>query len=291
MQKSLCLVLTIFLISIFITQNANAAFLDFFKKKPKPDKKFFIQNQVSINKKFESQNGTRYDLRLNIDIPYDANGAITVAAFYDEASEQAIEDIAWIIVHKTKETKIPRSVVKQEINKVYEQLAINQDPSLSYDRITEEKHIINKYFLFPRKSIIPEVISLKTIRENYLEITFADSSIKRIAINKYIYPFSDLEAKPVQLPVERTKMPKIEPEKPKAENKAELQNRIQSQTTLQPPPPSNNSYLNLNNPQGAAYPEESNTAKELEELKNELDQYMREVYSEEDSEDGIETEF
>ncbi len=259
-------------------------------KKKHERKELYIQNHSNIDKKFRAGDGSVYNLKLELFIPHPENGDIVVSTFYDEASERSIEDIAWILVSKKGvERKVEKFSMRQEINKVYEQLAIDHNPGLAYDRLTQEKHIINKLFYFHKNDIIGKKINSKNIGTNFLEISFSNKDKKRIDVNKYVY--QEMTYNVVELPVKRSK-PKKKKDKDAKAHPAE-QAFLPSSAKAGAPAPSKEpitvSPLNPVNPAGTENPylnpETSETAQELHDAQNALEEFSRQVYPQNYSEE------
>lgn len=250
-------------------------------------KELYIQNHSNIDKKFKAADGSVYNLKLELFIPHPENGDIVVSTFYDEASERSIEDIAWInLSNKNLEKRIEKFSIRQEINKVYEQLAIDHNPGLAYDRLTQEKHIINKLFYFHKNDIIAKKINSKNIGENFLEISFSNKDKKRIDVNKYVY--QEMTYNVVELPVKRSKQKNKKDKDAKAHPaeqaflpssaKAEAVAPSKQTVTVSPGSPANLAPTTATSENPYLNPETSETAQELHDAQNALEEFSRQVY-------------
>lgn len=246
-------------------------------------KELYIQNHSNIDKKFRAADGSVYNLKLELFIPHPENGDIVVSTFYDEASERSIEDIAWINVsNKNIEKRIEKFSTRKEVNKVYEQLAIDHNPGLAYDRLTQEKHIINKLFYFHKNDIIGKKINSKNVGENFLEISFSNKDKKRIDVNKYVY--QEMTYNVVELPVKRSKKKKDKDAKADPAEQAFLPSSAKAGEPAPSRQPIIVSPLNPVNvaPAGAENPYlnpgTSETAQELHDAQTALEEFSRQVY-------------
>lgn len=253
--------------------NSSQAFWG--KNQNKTQKEIFLSNKATIDKKFRSADGSIYSLKFEIYIPVE-NGEIAILTDYDEASERTIKDLVWIVQNKSTERSVSKLSVKESVNKIYEQIATESNPGLAYDRLSQEKHIISKIFYFPKSTIIPKKIKTNTLEDNFLEIVFANDDIKRIPINNDIY--KEKEFTEVKLPVKRSKENDKAPVKIQEANivKATSAAPVPASTNNASPAPEQPVTNDSNNPY--LQPSLSEEGQDLLNLKNELDQFSREVY-------------
>ena len=182
----------ILLILLVFEPNTSQAF--FWRKKQKKDQpKVLINEEVLIHGKFKGQGSADpvlskiLELRLAIHIPRNSD-VLTITTLYDEASENPIEEIAW--VREAKNRKVIKThpfKTEEIINKRLEELSINYNPSLAYDRITEGKHVINKSFLFRQSDAIGD---RKKEVAHFLELDIPSKHgirTKRIRIDNKLY--------------------------------------------------------------------------------------------------------
>jgi hypothetical protein len=85
-----------------------------------------------------------------------------------------------------------------EVLKQMEQMALAYDPTSAYDRIVEDKHVINKSFFFNKAEIFT---NLEKEFAHFLEIEFAGNIKKQLRIDSQIY----LKPEPLVSPATATK--------------------------------------------------------------------------------------
>lgn len=184
----------ILLVILLFEPNSAQAFLWFGKKSKTQDKpKVLINEEVLIHGKFKGQGSPDQvlsqilELRLAIHIPRDSD-ELTITTLYDEASENPIEQITWVREGKNRGiVKTHPYKIEEIVNHKLEELSINYNPSLAYDRITEGKHVINKSFIFKQSDAIGD--REKPIA-HFLELQIPAKSgakIKRIRIDNKLY--------------------------------------------------------------------------------------------------------
>jgi len=183
------------LILILISQIALTApsqgFLWFGKKKPVIEKEILLNEEVLINNKYKSKDGI-FEIKLAIHIPPNGD-EVKIISFDDELNELQIDQVNWL-VEKSPNKKITHRLFKPDlikpyetkvdVNEVYENYAVDFNPDKAYDRIAEDKHIINKSFSFHKSEIFQEN---KEKIAHFLEITFSNGMKKSIRIEEKIY--------------------------------------------------------------------------------------------------------
>ncbi|MBT6843937.1 MAG: hypothetical protein HOA17_09140 [Candidatus Melainabacteria bacterium] len=237
-----CLLLTIVLISQILCPISAQAFFWNRKKKNQPAPvKVLINEEVLINGKFKGSHGGDsvlsqiLELRLAIHIPRD-NDSLTITTLYDEASENPIETITWLREGKKgKSYRAKPYKTESLINKRLEEMAISYNPSLAYDRISENKHVINKVFHFKQSEAIGE--RDKEIA-HFLDLDMPGNKgprSKRIRIDNKLYyreaPIATIP-EPVKLKKSR-KQRKQESQQRAAYQAQQMQLRTQRQATLE----------------------------------------------------------
>lgn len=209
---------TLVLLILLLEPNSAQAF--FGKKKAKKEApKALVNEEVLIHGKYrDNQDETVLskilELRLAIHIPRDQD-SLTITTLYDEASENPIEKITWLREGEKGEA-ITAYPFKTEsiINKKLEEMSISYNPSLAYDRISENKHVINKIFYFKQAEAIGD--RAKPIA-HFLDLHMPGDhgpSQKRIRIDDKLYYQEPQVAFIPQAPKKK--------EKSKAEKAAEL---------------------------------------------------------------------
>lgn len=187
-----------FLLVILVSQIAfsapSQAFLWFGKKNKEAtesSKEVLLNEEVIINNKYKSADGI-FEIKLAIHIP--PNGEdIRIISFDDELNKLQIENVNWI-VERSPDKKVTHRLfkpslirpyeTKTEVNEVYENYAVDFNPDKAYDRIAEDKHMINKSFIFKKSDVFKEN---KEKIAHFLEITFSNGMKKSIRIEEKIY--------------------------------------------------------------------------------------------------------
>ena len=70
------------------------------------------------------------------------------------------------------------------VNKIAEAYTMESNPSQAYDRVTEDKHIINKNFYFKKDEVLGE--NEKQIAQ-FLELSFSGALKKKLRIDEKLY--------------------------------------------------------------------------------------------------------
>ena len=237
-----CLFLTLVLISLFLYPNCAQAF--FWNKKTKDQAaaiKVLINEEILINGKFKGSNGGDsvlsqiLELRLAIHIPRDQE-SLTITTLYDEASENPIETITWLREgDKGKTYRAKPYKTESIINKRLEEMSISYNPSLAYDRISENKHVINKIFHFKQSEAIGE-----RDREiaHFLDLDMPGNNgprSKRIRIdNKLYYREAPIAIIPEPIKLKQSRKQKKQEDEQRANYEAQqMQLRTQRQSALE----------------------------------------------------------
>lgn len=184
--------LLLILVSQIAFSSPSQAFLWFGKKDQNESKKEVLLNEeVVINNKYKSNDGI-FEIKLAIHIPPQGED-LRIISFDDELNKLQIENVNWLverspnkkITHRLfKPSLIKPYEIKTEVNKVYENYAVDFNPDKAYDRIAEDKHMVNKSFIFKKADIFREN---KEKIAHFLEITFSNGMKKSIRIEEKIY--------------------------------------------------------------------------------------------------------
>lgn len=153
------------------------------------------------------------DLRLAIHIPRDQE-YLTITTLYDEINENPIEQITWVVDQgkKQKPIKIKAVKIDQVINQKIESIALEYNPTLAYDRINDNKHIINKTFYYQQAAIFGDISKKPNLS---LELYIPGSQglkTKSIRIDEQIYTSIPKAVEPKLTPTETiNNRPRVNP--------------------------------------------------------------------------------
>ncbi len=165
-------VLILITLALSLSPTPAQAFFKFFQKKKaviqaaRPNPEIMISEQYSNSQ--DANSPVVLDLRIAIRIPPD-QAFITITTLYDEVTENPIELITWVRESGKNKTinRIKPFKIDQVLNQNMESIAIEYNPTLAYDRIYDNKHIINKTFYFNQLEVFDPKIKADA---QYLEI-------------------------------------------------------------------------------------------------------------------------
>ncbi len=193
----------ILLVLILILTTTPVKAFKFFPHKSKTTQLPIINENILIEGKFTNTQTSAaipnppLDLRIAINIPHDQK-YLTITTLYDEINDNPIEQITWVVDNGKKKpaTRVKPFKIDQIINQNIESLAMEYNPTLAYDRIHHNKHIINKTFYFDQAAILGDRIKTPT---QFLEIYIPESKgikTKGIRIDQLLYqvPAKQVEA-------------------------------------------------------------------------------------------------
>jgi len=165
----------------------NPACSALFKKKE--EKQVLSKNfntETIINSKFKSATDGIYTLRFAILAPERAT-EIYVDTSYDALKESPIKNLAFRIGKADKlaeSEKIETQNYIEEIDSRAESILSQKDPIEAYERISSNKHIIHKRYIFDRNLLVTE----KNLEKDFfLEIEFEDSKKKLISLGEKLF--------------------------------------------------------------------------------------------------------
>lgn len=183
--------LSLILLTILVSNLGAEAFLWFGKKDKENKKEILLNEEVLIDSKYQSYDGI-FKIKLAIHIAPNSS-EIKIISFDDELNEFQIDKVNWIVEQRPDEAKLhklfkPRKIepiqTSIEVNELYESYSVDFDPNKAYDRISDNKHILNKYFIFKKDKVFKEN---KEKIAHFLEITFSNGMKKLIRIEEKIY--------------------------------------------------------------------------------------------------------
>ena len=161
------------------------------KKASESQEEVLLNEEVVINSKYRSVDGI-FDVKLIIHIPHNSE-EVKVISFDDELNEVQIDQINWLveqnpnkkIIHKLFQPVIIKAYkTETNVNEAYESHAVDFNPDKAYDRIADDKHLVNKSFSFEKKKIFK---NNKERIAHFLELTFSNGLKKSIRIEEKIY--------------------------------------------------------------------------------------------------------
>ena len=158
------------------------------KQAPILNENILIEGKFTNSQATESISPPQLDLRIAIHIPRDQK-YLTITTLYDEINENPIEQISWVIDNGKKKpaTRIKPFKIEQIINQNMESLVMEYNPTLAYDRIHHNKHIINRTFYFDQAAIFGNTSKTPT---QFLELYIPEAKgikTKSIRIDQKLY--------------------------------------------------------------------------------------------------------
>ena len=185
---------TVLLILILMLVTMPAQAFRLFRHKDQTPSQTIINEEILIEGKFANSSNSKInpttvlDLRIAIHIPRDEQ-PLTITTLYDEINENPIEQITWVVDQgkKQKPIKIKAFKIDQIINQKIESIAMEYNPTLAYDRINDNKHIINKTFYYDKATIFKNTSNKpKLFLELYIPAT-KGLKTKSIRIDEQVY--------------------------------------------------------------------------------------------------------
>lgn len=188
----------LFLVLLIIVNSSLATkALPFIKKKAV--KELPLNQNIIVGGKFQAKdhkNNEIYELRLAIQDHPEYN-VFTIVSLYDESTLNPIEDIVWINQEDSKkpEHRIKAIKVESKINQDLEATAVETNPTLAYDRVHANQHVVSKIFFYNRDEILP-VKNKAFLHKLELYMPHASGNpYKNIPIDKFFYKTEDQETK------------------------------------------------------------------------------------------------
>lgn len=186
-MQAFCLKLVVLFTLLVSALMPVGAFFPFFKKKKQQVIEPLHINEEFLVQKNTEVDGVLYPIRFAVYIPRN-NEFIKLSALYDELSQEPITNVTWITEAKNKKSKAPVVIkaikTETQILEKMEQLALAYDPSSAYDRITEDKHVINKSFFFNRAEVFGEI---NRPIAHFVELEIGGNTKQQFRIDDEIY--------------------------------------------------------------------------------------------------------
>lgn len=147
-----------------------------------------FNESVLIDKKFKNSKGLISQFQIAIALPKNSD-TIILDALVDKLDPKYIDKINWCFDPKNPSSKrIEAKEILEQIN--YAEEKLDKNLVIAYERISENKRIVIKRFIFDRINIInKETLS----KDFFLELNFADGSKALINIS------DDLTKTPVSI--------------------------------------------------------------------------------------------
>lgn len=187
------LLILLIIINLFLPLEVAA----FWKKKA--PKELILNQNIIVGGKFQAKNRSNneiYELRLAIQ-DHPVQKLITVVSLYDETTINPIEDIVWINQENIKksENRIKAIKVESMVNRDLEAAAAETNPTLAYDRMHSNQHVISKVFFYDRDAILPIKNKMFVHKLELYMPNSRSNQYKIIQVDKFLYKLPEQEPK------------------------------------------------------------------------------------------------
>lgn len=169
-------------------------------KTPNSSTENYLSEFTHVEKLFASVSN-KYPLRADIIIPA-IGDEFQLMVHYDELTDMPVKDIVWIHGKKPKPITALRS--ESATNIQLEKMVNRSNPSIAYDRMQSNKHVITKTYHFSKSKVFPS----KKPEPQSIKITWANNAVIYATLDNLYLSKSEPSASPKARPTKMTASPR-----------------------------------------------------------------------------------